>query len=241
MPHKHHIYDSDLHFIIDPITRKITSQSGKVSLMQFDHNSERFTFEIPRVIEGHDMSISDSVEVHYINTDSKNKREQSIDIYPVDDLQVSPDSNDVVIFSWLISQRATTYSGSLTFTIRFACNSEEGELRYQWFTDIFSVITIAKGIYNVDVATNNADTDLLAQWKKAILDNTLPYVKNIADEAITTLGEAKETLKEIGEKVTETEFVPNFETGNLEYTSPNYIFKVNTTTGNLEWEVIEDG
>lgn len=241
MPHKHHIYDSDVHFIIDPVTRKITSESKKVSLMQYDHNSERFTFEIPRVIEGHDMSISDSVEVHYINTDSKNKREQSIDIYPVDDLQVSPDSNDVVIFSWLLSQNATTYSGSLTFTVRFACSTEEGELRYQWFTDIYSVISITKGIYNVDVVTNNDDCDLLAQWKKAILDNTLPYVKNIADEAITTLGEAKETLKEIGEKVTETEFMPNFETGNLEYKSPNYIFKVNTTTGNLEWEVIVDG
>lgn len=237
MAHKHRIYDSDVHFVIDPITRKITSESRKVSLMQYDHKSERYTFEIPRVIEGHDMSISDSVEIHYINTDSKNKRDQSIDIYPVDDLQVSPDSNDIVIFSWLVSQNATKYSGSLTFTVRFACASDEGELVYQWFTDIYSVISITKGIYNVDVVTNNDDTDLLAQWKNEILQHTLPYVENVNKEALETLGEANKTLVELNEKITETEFVPNFETGNLEYTSPNYVFFVNSETGNLEWEV----
>ena len=235
MSHPHTIYDSDLHFKIDPVTRKITSQSGKVSLMQYDHNSERFTFEIPRMIEGHDMSISDSVEVHYINTDSKNKRDQNIDIYPVTDLQLSPDSEDVVIGSWLISQNATKYSGSLTFTIRFACHSDANELVYQWFTDIYSVITISKGIYNVDVATHNGDTDLLAQWKQDILDNTVPYVQNIAKDAMNALKEANETLKEVSEMVVDTEFTPNFETGDLEYTGFNFDFKINDQTGNLEW------
>lgn len=227
MAHKHSVYDTDIHFIIDPITRKISSESGKVTLMQNDHNSERFTFQIPRYIEGHDMSLCNVVQVHYINTNSSNKREKSEDIYDVKDLQVSPDSDDIVIGSWLISQNATKYGGTLHFTMRFACVVDL-ILEYQWFTDIYKVISIADGIYNIDVATNNDDTDLLESWKEEILANTMPYVAEIAKEA-------NNTLAEVNRKIGDTEFIVNFDTGEVEYVSPNHTFKINTDTGNLEW------
>lgn len=47
MAHKQSIYDTDPRFVIDLITRAITTESAKVKLMQYDHNSERLTFEIP--------------------------------------------------------------------------------------------------------------------------------------------------------------------------------------------------
>ncbi len=66
MSHNHNIADSDTRFIIDPITRIIRNQaSKKTTLMQNDHNSERFTFELPRYVEGHDMSLCNAVEIHY--------------------------------------------------------------------------------------------------------------------------------------------------------------------------------
>lgn len=293
MAHKHSIYDSDLHFIIDPITRKIKSESGKVILMQNDHNSERFTFQIPRYIEGHDMSLCNTTEIHYVNTDSENKRNQNEDIYPVTDLQVSPESEDIVIGSWLISQNATTYSGALNFIMRFACVNDKQELEYQWFTDVYSVIQIAKGIYNVDVMTNNDDPDLLAAWKKECLElttnatteicndaiakttlirdeavNTLSGIRNeavdtmnnicsdaktemvevrdeavtaitnIRNEAIDTSNETDEAISEFSKKLSDTVFMVNFETGDLEYESQNYTFSVNPVTGNLEWEYV---
>ena len=90
---KHSVYDTDLHFCIDPITRSIKNQTpGKTKLIQYDHNSERFTFEIPRYVDGHDMSKCDKVEVHYINI-SAGKSQQSADVYLCDDMQV-----DVKIF-----------------------------------------------------------------------------------------------------------------------------------------------
>lgn len=67
MPHSHSIYDTDKHFLIDPSTRSITALSDKLTLIQYDHNCERYTFEIPRIIEGHDMSDCDSVEIHFDN------------------------------------------------------------------------------------------------------------------------------------------------------------------------------
>lgn len=50
MGHIHDVYDADKHFIIDPVTRTITySESDKLILIQNDHNSERYTFEMPKM------------------------------------------------------------------------------------------------------------------------------------------------------------------------------------------------
>ena len=52
MAHQHGVYDTDKHFVIDSNTRKIENQSkSKITLIQNDHDSERFTFEIPRYVE----------------------------------------------------------------------------------------------------------------------------------------------------------------------------------------------
>lgn len=162
MAHLHSVYDGDTHFKIIPVSRKIENTTGKVILMQNDHNSERFTFEIPRYIEGHDMSICNKVEVHYNNTDTKTK-DVNKDVYEATDLQVSPDSEDVVICSWLISGNATKYAGSLYFVLRFACLTDS-TIDYQWFTDIYKDITISKSIFNTEtVAIDNSD--ILEQWK----------------------------------------------------------------------------
>lgn len=170
MEHLHKIYDTDLHFVIDPITRQITSESGKVVLMQNDHNSERFTFEVPRYIEGHDMSVSNYVQIHYINIDGSNKGNQNPDVYEADDLQVSPDSDDVVIFSWLLSHNATTLAGSLAFVVRFVCYAED-EIVYQWFSDTFDKIKVNKIIFNGDnVIPDEYDIDVLEKWRRDVID-----------------------------------------------------------------------
>ena len=65
MAHKHSVIDTDKHFVIDPVTREITNNSEKLSLMQNDHNSETYTFEIPRNIDGHEMALCNVVEIHY--------------------------------------------------------------------------------------------------------------------------------------------------------------------------------
>ena len=165
MAHLHSVYDNDTHFKIDPVTRKIKNETGKVILMQNDHNSERFTFEIPRYIEGHDMSVCNKVEVHFINLKADNT-EKCADVYPVEDLQVSPDSADVVICSWLISQNATKYAGSLNFVIRFACLTGN-VIDYQWYTDIHKGITVSESISNTRSVVT-AYSDVLEQWRQEL-------------------------------------------------------------------------
>lgn len=169
MAHLHSIYDTDKHFKINPITRNITSESPKKKLTQYDHNSERFTFEIPRFIEGHDMSLSDSVRIHYINI-GQTSTDRQPGVYEVDDVQISPDSDDIVIFSWLISRNCTQFNGTLNFAIRFNCVTNE-ELDYSWSTGIFAGIKVSNGLDNSEVVMDSY-VDILEQWKRDFLEHT---------------------------------------------------------------------
>lgn len=166
MAHKHSVYDTDAHFSINPFTRAIKNEStSKVAVIQHDHNSERFTFEIPRLVDGHDMSVCDRVEVHYINMDSTNAENISADIYEVDDLQVSPDDRNFVICSWLLSRNATKYAGSLNFLVRFICLADDGTVAYAWHTAVFTGIVVLSGILNNAEEIIEPFPDVLAQWK----------------------------------------------------------------------------
>lgn len=174
MAHKHSVYDTDNHFEIDGVTRAVKNASQtKTMLVQHDHNSERFTFELPRHIDGHDMSQCNRVQIHYINIDSKTaKTEEPLvqkGVYPVEDLQVSPEDEDVVIFSWLISRNATQLVGSLNFMIRFACIDDEGHVDYAWNTTTHTHISVSSGI-NADETYEEEYSDVLESWKASVME-----------------------------------------------------------------------
>ena len=171
MPHIHDIYDSDKRFIIDGISRVIKNAStSKTTVMQYDHNSEVFTFEVPRYIEGHDMMQCNRVEVHYLNIDTKTQEEHE-GIYLVDDLQISPDDETKLICSWVISQNATGLVGSLNFLLRFICFTDD-VIDYVWNTAIHSGIYVSKGIYNSDIVAEQY-IDTIKAW-----ENRLKVVEN---------------------------------------------------------------
>lgn len=179
MPHSHPIYDSDKHFVIDPITRNIINNSSKLTIMQYDHNSERFTFEIPRVIEGHDMSLSDVIRVHFINIGSI-KTNTNSGVYEVDDVAVSLDDPDTITFSWLISGAATKYNGSLNFAIRFYCISDESIIEYSWGTNIYSGIKVSNGLDNSETIVEDY-VDVLEKWKQDVIDICFDYTNKVAN------------------------------------------------------------
>lgn len=164
--HIHSVYDTDLHFAIDPDTREIKSLSSvKTKLVQYDHNSERITFEIPRLVDGHDMTQCDKVEIHFFNV-SSNKTDKTASIYLVDDIALSLTSDDIVIFSWLVSQMATKFVGILRFSIRFVCLTGE-TLDYVWNTAINEEIAIVEGISNSEAMVEDY-TDALAAVETTI-------------------------------------------------------------------------
>lgn len=167
MAHKHNVYDTSLHFIIDGNTRLVkNSTEAKVTLVQYDHNSERITFELPRYIDGHDMSLCTDAQVHYINIERKTNRE-STGVYKCDDLQIAPDDENVVICSWLISKNATMFVGSLFFVIKFIC-SEDREITYCWNTARHTGLSVTDGIYNGEDVDEIVESDAFKIFEETI-------------------------------------------------------------------------
>lgn len=165
MGHAHLVKDTDVYFEIDATTRKIQAKSGKSALIQGDHNSEKFTFRLPRTIEEHDMSKCNSVQVHYINVDSATKA-QSKNVYEVDDMKIDPEDENHIYLTWLISNNATKYAGSLSFLIKFKCVTD-GVVDYVWNTSIYTGISISEGMDNGEaIVTEYAD--ILEQWREEL-------------------------------------------------------------------------
>lgn len=171
------VADSDAHFIIDIVTRAIQNASDKSEIVQFDHNSERLTFECSRYIEGHDMLNCNKVVVNYLCGDAYG-------IYEVDDLKMK-DSNTVT-FSWLISSNVTQKIGKIHFAIMFECVQTNGEVTYKWNTKITESMQIVEGMnYGNTIVYEN--TDILEQWKQQLFgtsDGEISKIQKATNECL---------------------------------------------------------
>lgn len=171
MSHNNSILDANNAYFIDGLTRQISyfdvnGVASKQALMQFDHNSERFTFNLPRYIESHDMLECNSVTIHYINVGSGGVGKKE-GVYDVTDLRVNPENEDTLLFTWLVSQNVTEQPGLLSFLVRFACVAEDGTLDYVWNTAVFSNISVLEGIYNSAMVVEMY-ADVLEQLKAIV-------------------------------------------------------------------------
>lgn len=175
MAHTHGVFDTDPHFSIDTDTRVISNLSaGKTIIIQLDHNSECFTFEIPRFVEGHDMSLCDTVRVHYINIGATDRNS---DVYTISDLQIDPENENRVVCSWLLSRNTTMYSGTLNFALEFACTNGD-EITYAWNTAIYKDIVVSPGINNTEVVSTEY-SDTLLEWENEIFGSEAQGVRSI--------------------------------------------------------------
>lgn len=189
MAHSHSIIDSDLRFIVKPSDRTIINLSGKIILVQGDHNSERFTFEVPRYIDGHDMFLCDVIEIHYLNGTRPG-------IYEIDDMQLDPENDSVIIFTWLISSNGTKNTGPLNFAIRFKCMTDNA-VSYAWKTAIHSGIIIVSGINNTETLSDNYTDDYieaLTRWEAQFtaLETSVQEAENARVTAETSRISAEE-------------------------------------------------
>ena len=165
------VVDSDAHFIIDLITRKVISNTDKSDLVQFDHNSERITFECPRYIEGHDMLNCNKVIINYLDDTLPG-------VYEVDDLKMK--DSDTTMFSWLISSNATQKVGKIFFAITFMCVQTNGDVTYRWNTAINEGLKVIEGMnQNSTIVYDNVD--ILEQWKQQLFGTSDGEISKIQE------------------------------------------------------------
>ena len=212
MSHNSIIIDTDSRFSIDAVTREIKNLSTTVKnkVIQYDHNSERIGFSMPRYIEGHDMTKCNRVEIHYKNIDTSTK-EETAGVYEVKDVEIDTTDDEQITFSWLVSQNATQRVGLLCFLVRFACVSEDGTIGYAWNTGKFSGICVSEGMYNADEIVEQY-ADVLEQWKQEL--QTPESAKEIFIVECTSIVNIGET-PQIGASATYTEIEKAIEDGNI--------------------------
>lgn len=161
MSHNNKIKDTETHFIIDPSSRVISNSSASNNtIVQYDHNSERFTFEMPRYVDGHDMMESTIVRIHYRNAASTNLSKTN-GVYTPDDLAVSDEDENTITFSWLLSSATSQYIGSLHFSIQFLCLDGD-TIVYAWNTSVYKDVVILESINNSDEVAAEINDALLA-------------------------------------------------------------------------------
>jgi len=169
MSHLHSVIDEDVAFVIDPATRIVSPRSTDcLKLVQGDHNSEVYTFHLPRYIEGHDMSSCNRVEVHFINLGNG---QQNPGVFRVSDFGLNEDETEVYA-RWVISREATKYAGSLCFIVSFKCIPDD-VVEYAWNTEKYKGVTVGEGIDNGEEILEEY-SDVLAEWEQRVFENALP-------------------------------------------------------------------
>lgn len=181
--HEHPVPDTDAYYTIDPITRQISNTNSKKNVvMQYDHNSERLTFELPRFVDGHDMLKCTSVTVNVDNIeDGELKLRTNSDAPDITDLRAHPNDPDKVICSWLISRNSTQLAGIISFHIEFKCVDSNGDVVYEWSTDTYDEIEVRARKKNGEAAILE-HTDLLEQWRTSIFGAGDSVMANISAE-----------------------------------------------------------
>ena len=174
MEHLHAVIDNDPYFIVDAESRTIEySVKEQPIVIQGDHNSERFTFQIPRYIEGHEVMACNYAQIHYINIASNGSKRHA-DVYPIEDMRVDDEDKDYVLCSWLVSQNATMHIGSLNFVLRLACVVDK-KITYSWSTSPYTGIIVGEGIDNEDSVVEQY-SDILEEWKASLFNTVGAYV-----------------------------------------------------------------
>lgn len=156
------LLDSDNHFIIDSITKTISSQGGKKEFGRGAHNSDVITFECDRYIEGHDMTLCNVIRIHYLNGNNPGT-------YDVNDMAVKSDDDTKATFTWTITSNVTASLGKIRFAIAFKCVQEDDSVSYCMPTKINEELSVFDTIDNSETVVQE-NYDILEQWKQDLFD-----------------------------------------------------------------------
>lgn len=195
MGHSHDVKDSDANFTINPTTMEIVNNSAKNKMMQGDHNSEIYSFEITQIVEGHEMILCNEIRIHFINI-SSDKADQSKGVANAENIRIDSAKN-MLVFEWKVSGDATKYQGSLNFRIEFACTDENNVRTYAKWTEIHKGITIGEGFDNAEGYIEE-HKDILAQWK-ADLESEIKNYETLEKKIPTKMSQLENDI-ELGGK-----------------------------------------
>ena len=136
--------DANTRLVIDPVTRAIAPKYRRqkaVYVAKGDHNSVLIAFEMPRYVDGYDMSAEEnSIQIHYANISSEDTTKYSKGFSGAEYVTVEEDEEtgeEIVSFCWRLPGTATKYAGIVSVGItveQHAMVDDEMQEIYSWST-----------------------------------------------------------------------------------------------------------
>lgn len=181
----------NIRLVINPITRTIAPKyrnQKAVYVAKGDHNSVLINFEMPRYVDGFDMSAEGNIiHIHYANISYDKTRTLDDALWAkksYDDEKVSRGFSDAVnvevegdniIFSWLVPNTATRYAGVVSIGITFErYDTVDGKAQevYSWSTAPYGKTIVWDSLDNTTEVTER-EYDYLVETCNAIVSKTV--------------------------------------------------------------------
>jgi hypothetical protein len=204
------ITDNGTRLVIDPITRTIAPKyrnQKAVYVAKGDHNSTLITFEIPRYVDGNDMSDKENViQIHYVNMDAEDEKNISRGFFDAINVKVEQDEttgNEIVSFAWLIPNTATRYAGVVSIGItfeRFGNIDNNVEEVYSWSTSPYGKTIVWDSHDNSSVEVGREYNHLVETCNAIVYTALRSDFNYLIDEALQKAKESGDFKGDKGEK-----------------------------------------
>ena len=205
--------DVSARLVIDPITKTIAPKYRKskgVYVAKGDHNSVRLAFEMPRYVDGFDMSADENIiHIHYANMDKKAEN-ISRGVSDAVERKVEKDENDedILTFKWLIPNTATKYAGLVSIGITFEqYENDNGKVveKCSWSTAPYGNTKIWDS-HDFSSVVVEREYDYLVATCNAIVSKAIN--ENFSEKIEDALAKAKESGEFKGDPFTYADFTP---------------------------------
>lgn len=153
------------HIVIDRDRFITVPDELKRIAVQYDHNIETVTFDCPRFWDDHDLSEM-QIFINYTNGSIMGS-------YLADNLVIE---DDIIHFSWTISQNVTRNKGTVVFLVCAKTSNENEELVTHWNSELCRDLYISEGLETSgSITTAHAD----------IITQLLTRMDNVLEVAVT--------------------------------------------------------
>lgn len=157
----------------------IIPESFKSIGAQFDENSIRINFKLPKIV-GDNINLAKMIiKIKYINAGGKKGQ------YIVEDVN---EENEYITFSWVLSGLVTRDSGVVKFNVCAVSVNDNGDVIAEWNTAI-SEFGILKGI--------DIHSPSITPTEKDIISQLISICQNSADEAALSAQQAQEEAEKV--------------------------------------------
>ena len=153
--------DNEPHIVINADRTITVPAELKRIAVQFDHNVETVTFDAPRKWDNHDFVEGGfSVWINYLRADGHPGA------YLVTDLVEDPDDENLMHFTWTISEEVTAVKGNLAILVCVKKTDAEGKSITHWNSELNKELYVSEGmeyVYSENEYTNDVVQALLTR------------------------------------------------------------------------------